>query len=236
MFIYALVMILCVSSVSSVTFHTDQVSNEENYFSSSKGNVIINDIVGSRSTRADAENDTKYFQETTDGGFYFDYGYELEEVREDFYLTMNNIRENASLTFYYRGDTTKDPTLYVQELILREKGRYIFRFEPDYVDEPVVIYINASDEFVGVSRYIEEKPGSFSQLMQTFVEGFEGIIDINIALWRTVYYVFLLIVTSGFVFLIFYIAFKVFEFAKNIKNKEGFYSSYIHSNSKKDKE
>lgn len=211
-------MALCFNSVFAMTITFDQSSNLRDYKDNQKGNILYNDIVGSISQ---SKNQYLGFGGLNGTRYYYDFEMEFNYLSEDFYLIINNYFSNASFVMMYRGDLTKDDTLYIQNLTFNEQGRYYFKINPDYIGESGKIYFEyVNSNFTGTLEYQESKPQGFNELMGGIVVGFNTIIDYNIALWRIAGYILIFVITLSFVISIFWIGFTLHAYRKRIQNKK----------------
>lgn len=200
-------------SVNAVTLSINQDSNIFDLERAETGNHILNFV---------ASNVDEVI--SVDGGnqsFTYDYVLELTDTSEDFYIALENFFENSTYRIMYRGDLTKDSTLYVQELVLNENGQYIFKFSPSYDGEPIFVYIDlqvtgGSGVFNAV--YIEEKPKGFNDLIGGFVNNFSAVFDINLKLWYLLYYLIIIVLVFAFFGILFGLSFFIITKAKEIKN------------------
>lgn len=230
-YILIIMFMLSISCVSAIEFSSDQDDNLGDYYMVEKGNTLVNNIAGSVNEQ---------FVSSTNNTYYYDTSYEFEETNKAYYLIIQNAQvDNTTMRIMWRGDLTKDPTLYVQNFTLNERGRYYFKFTPSNIGEVSKVYLDFEDSFASTIRYVEEKPRSFNDLVGNFVSGLTEIKDINIALWKITFYVFLFVISTGFIFGMFYIAFKIFAIAREIRDKKGLMSNamydYRDTDNKRDK-
>lgn len=206
-------LLLCIGSVSALTMGTNQDSNNNDYYVASSGNIFIKSVAGSYSTT----NNQSFGVGGLNGTYYYyDLDYEFTSVNEDFYLMIQNTNVNETLTIMYRGDLTRDPTLYIQNVTFNEIGRYLFKFSPSYENEPGRIFLEFEDAFVGTIEYTEDKPEGFTSLVGGLVDTSEELIDINISLWRIGFYTLITVIIIAFTLGIFGIAFTMFRYSKKL--------------------
>ena len=212
--IYFIMLIVCMFSVSAVSLVTDQDQNVNDYYNAENGNIMIQSVAGSYSTT----NNQSFGVGGLNGTYYYyDLDYEFVSTSEDFYLMIQNADSNKTGSIYFRGDLNKDGTLYIQNFTFNDVGRYYFKFEPSYEAEPVRVYLEFEDSFVGTIEYAEEKPKGFTGLVGGLVDGFSDVIEINISLWRIAYYTIVTAILVGFTLGVFAIAFWIFRYAKRLR-------------------
>lgn len=210
-FIFFSVLLLSLFSANALDLYVGQSENLVSYNGKSDGNTIINSIAG---------HVNNPYITPTNQTYYYDFDLELSGMNEEFYLIVENYFINQSLTIWYYGDLARDGTLYVQEVILNEDGRYLFKFKPDYANEGGHIYFGfEEDSFVGTMEYVEKKPEGFNALMGTFLGSFQEIIYINITLWQIMFYTLIFIITVAFIGSLFGGSFWLLNRAKQIREK-----------------
>lgn len=224
------ILFIFISSASAVTMTIDQDKNLFDLENALTGNHILQFVASNVDETISVDNATQTYT--------YDYKLEISDASENFYLGIENFYDNSTYYVQFRGDTTKDSTLYVQELTLNEQGQYFFKFEPSYDGEPVVIYIDlVASGGAGVFNvaYLEEKPKGFNNLIGGFVDTFSQVFDINVKLWYLLYYLIIIILTIGFISIIFGIATFLFGKAKEIRKGESFFDM-SHDKSRDSKE
>lgn len=202
------------ASVNALSFETDQTSNINDYQSADKGNIIIDNVAGNINLVLSTINAT--INRT------YDKSWEFPSMTEDFYIIVNNYVPNTSGVIMFRGDLTKNPTLFVQNITFNQQGRYFFKFSPDYANEVGEVYLDiiptGGASFV-TAEYIEEKPKGFNSIISVFATGLSEIITININLWKVLYYTVIFILSLGGALIIFGLAFLMFKYTEKLKRK-----------------
>lgn len=216
------------ANVNSVTMTIDQEKNIFDLEKALTGNHLLQFVASNVDEVIPIDNANETYT--------YDYKLEISDSSETFYLGIENFFVNSTYYIQFRGDTTKDSTLYVQELTLNEQGQYFFKFEPSYDGEPVVVYIDlVANGGAGVFNvaYIEEKPKGFNDLIGGFVDTFSQVFDLNVKLWYLLYYLIIIIITIGFISLIFGIAFYIFKQAKKVRQGDSFFEMSTEKSNKK---
>lgn len=208
-----IMLTLSIFSVSALTLETNQDTNNNDYYAKTNGNIIIKNLVGSYSTTNNQSFGVGGINGTL---YYYDLDYEFTSTNEDFYLMIQNTAVNQTATIMYRGDLTRDSTLYIQNVTFNEVGRYLFKFIPSYENEPARIYLEVPDAFVGTIEYAEQKPEGFTSIVGGLITTSEELIDINISLWRIAFYSIVTGLIIAFVLGIFGIAFMMFRYSKKL--------------------
>lgn len=210
-FIFLMMMLLSLFSVSALDLYIDQSDNLIDYHSKSDGNTIINNVAG---------HINNIYETPTNQTYYYDFQLELSSMNEEFYLIIENYDINQTLTIFYHGDLARDGTLYVQEVTLNEAGQYYFKFVPDFNDEGGQIYLGFEEiEFVGTLEYVEKKPEGFNSLMSMFLGSFQEIILINITIWQIMFYSLIFMIAVTFIGALFGGSFWLLNKAKQIREK-----------------
>lgn len=213
-FIFILIMFTVLNSVNAVIINFDQDKNLIDFQNNELGNVLVGTITPAvNTTLSVSSSNTTYV---------FDKKFEFESLNEDIYLILQNGYVNANITLMYRGDLTQNPTLFIQDLTLNEVGEYYFKVSPSTVNEPVVIYIDLPSDVVEpvtlIYKLVEEKPDSFNSIILKIIEPFVTIVEINITIWKIIFWTLILILAITLVVLIFYTAFYLFK--KSRENME----------------
>lgn len=209
--IMCFMLLFCLSSAHALSMVSDQDSNLEDYRKTFKGNTHIYNSVGSIDD---------ILINVSGNVYYYDYSLEFSNLQEDFFVVLQNNFEGSNVTVYWRGDLTKDDTLYIQNLTLNEVGRYFIKFEPEYPDEVGRVYINfVEPSYVGTHEIVEEKPRTFNALVIGLMDYFEEIAQVNVDLWVFLFWTIVFLVGIGLVGMLFGIAFWLFAKAKELKKK-----------------
>lgn len=213
-----MILALCLTSSGfSLKIDLDQQDNIASFYLQESGNSIVRNVVGSESNKS---VNSFIIDNTT---YRYDINFEFSSITEDFYLILQNYVVNSTITIMYRGDLNLNPTLYVQDLVLNEQGRYYFKFSPDNVGEAGRVFIEFPTTYVSTIEYIETKPEGFNSLIGGFVGGFIEIVNINVNLWRVAFYGVILIIMLSFVALLFGGSWYIFKMSKRVKDDKGFF-------------
>lgn len=205
--------LLCIVSVNAITMTPNQDTNIINYYDNENGNSILKVFSGHINDVISVDNATYNYT--------YDYSLELNELNEPFYLVYQNHFINSTIWVQYRGDLNVDPTLYIQNFTLRETGRYYFYFEPTMKNEVARVYIDIPDSDIGFIEYIEEKPKGMSYVMSNVMDKVFLLVDINIGIWKILFYGFIFFIMIGFVGFTFWIGFAMHRYKQKIDNQKG---------------
>lgn len=209
-------MLLMMSGVSALTIQQGQDENLFDYTRAEKGNEL------SWITTSDVDDEVTL---ETNATLDYDYSLELNEVNENFYLIIDNFYAGETYTISYSADLRENNIIYTFNATLEETGKYYYKFSPSGSKEDAIIYVdvnypgNESPKVLSFS-YHEEKPKGFNDLMSGFVFAFEEIIELNISLWKIVFYVIMFVIFALFTFGIFGIAFTIIKYRDQIKKKK----------------
>lgn len=215
--IFAILLLIIMMSVSvnAITMDGDQEDVVTDYVNSDRGNIMIKTISGSIST---TQNDSLI----SGTNISYDEYWEFKSLENPFYIFFDSGYANETIYIHYRGDLTRDANLYSQEIKLNEKGAYIFKFSPEYKNEPAKIYMDLPDNVNFVTEYSEEVPKGFNALIGGFVTSFQEVIDINIAIWEIIFYSLLTLIVLSIISALFGLAFMLFKYTKKVEEHGGF--------------
>lgn len=219
---------MCISSVFSLTMEYDQSDIFNSYNTHPIGNSILYTVVG----------DTDDYV-NVNASLNQDYDWEFSRMNTPFYMLVNNVYENQTLRIMWRGDLNLNPTLYMQDFTFREKGKYIFKFTPSYDGEAGQIYVDYIGDFlngtdplaIGYIEFQEEKPRGFNSVMETFINSFVTVIEINVGAWRIMFYTLTFIIVVGFIGGLFGIAFTLFKYRQRLMEKKNRFSGLYKNKS-----
>ena len=204
------------SGVNALSVSINQDENIFAYGEDLKGNRVTEVLSGNTDTLG-------VFLELTNATVPYDYKLELDDVNEDFYIIIDNFLENQTYTFFYTDDLNTGDTVFIRNITMLEVGKYYYAFTPTNKGEYAAIWIDmqtgGSPGVFGID-YQETKPEGFNELIAGLVRAFEEIIDVNVSLWRVLYYLFAFIITFSFVAMIFGTAFWLFGLAKRAKKQK----------------
>lgn len=203
------VFIAICSSAFALDFSFDQTQNIQDYNNNDHGNIQLYDFVGSTNQNITFPDSNNTYQ--------YDFFIEYTEMADNFYFIINNAYVNQTVQFMWRGDLSRDDTIYIQNFTLEEAGTYYFKFEPEYVDEPGRIYMEVENSFVGTIKITEENPKTFNDLMGGLVDAFVDIVSLNVAFWRILLYTTIAIIGFALIGAIFGFAFIIFGYVKKLK-------------------
>lgn len=208
-----LIFTILLTSCYSVTLSIDQTRNLDDYTVIPKGNTYIDTVNGFINNSIEFNNGTLVY--------YYDYEYEFKSVNENFYIIIQSYTSNETVQVMYRGNLQLDGQFKVQPLQLNEVGAYYLKFEPDYENEPVVVYIDFPTDYVGTVEFVEDKPQTFSILARQFTSWGEEIVNINVTIWRFIFYTFVLLLMLSIGLGLFGLSFLLIKYNEKLKRNQG---------------
>ena len=193
------------------------------------GNFISNqNEAGTIATNSDKANTFQYTISATDNdnitinNFTFSYDVRADLVLTDsmfFTYDVNNI--NETLKIYTQWGNEGDFTIQEYEVTFDSLGTSYFAFTPEFEGEQLLLYIDYPDSdgvFIENFNFARVEAGLY-----TIVLGLVNIIiellEINIGIWKIMYYLFLLSILISVIFVIITLILKLIEFAEKFSKK-----------------
>lgn len=210
-----MMLMLSMFTVFGVDFNYEQAPNLIDYNTNNVGVSVQQIAVGSLNSY-NIGNQTG------------DVKYELRGSSEPIYLIIENGYANSTFEITYVNDDpileNSSSTAYSQELTMTETGAYYFIFEPSYDGESFDFILDFANDKVHNVYLKEQQPQGFNSLMSGFVNAFLDIVEINITIWRVVFYTLIFIIMVAFVGLLFTGSLWMFKYSQKIRDRKGFTS------------
>lgn len=216
--IFFLAITLMFFQVNALTIQQGQNDNLFDYNKALKGNYL-----------SDFYNaDNNEVQNLEGGGnLTYDYRLSLSQVTQPFYIIIDNLEVNSTYTISYSNNLAQSQDINTFNTTLLEEGKYYYKFTPSTNGEESIIYIDNLQDGNGTSSpdtffigYQEEKPQGFSYIIQNFVDFFVEVLEINLNIWKLLFYTIIFVLSTALVLFIFSLAFIIFGYARDMKKKE----------------
>lgn len=202
--ILLLLMLILISLVSvnagELLYNQNSLVSELN--DNKVGNVQLFDLAGNKNLHL-TENQT------------YDLALEYPELRNDMYIYFENTKVNATLTFIWNFDLATTGQRLTQNFTLNEIGTYVFKINNNVYGEPMRFFIETNDDSYIATIYTQQKiEKGIPEIMDTFVGKVNDLIDINLGVWKIMYYLFIFTIVISMIFLVVLIGVKMYDFAK----------------------
>jgi hypothetical protein len=138
------------------------------------------------------------------------------------YIYFQNTKVNSTITLIWNFDLATTGQRYTQNFTMLQTGNYIFKINNNIYGEPMRFFIETNDDSYIATVYTQQKiEKGIPEIMETLVNNVNDLIDINMSIWKIVYYLFIFSIVMSLIFLIVLLGAKMYDFAKkhSISNK-----------------
>lgn len=222
-FILVFMFLLGISSVNSATLGVDLTLNEQVYQDSDF--TVIEDII------IFGNVDEQYI--TTEN---LTIDYDLQRfysyVSDDIYVIYNSKTDNETFQIILTEQVTPSdffPTKYT--ITVDSIGKQYYKISPDFKGENIRLEVNVTNssyvDVLTIGVVTNEVVESANAITNTFVGAMKDLIDVNISIWKILYYVFVTVIIILGVLLLFYTANKIYQKSHDLNNESK--KDYQHS-------
>ena len=232
-------LLVAINGIFAVSFEYRQQRVIADTMTKDLGNVILYDQV---------QGDRNLIYFAPENNYTYDLRIDVTNFNEPIYIKFNNpTNEDVESITWARAllDTLSfwnDPTelenhtkfeifyldtigfgntqLRFQEFFLLEEGDYYFKLSPTGQNQHMTFFLNFEDDIDTNVYLINQKPTGFNNYIYSFINSLNGLIELNINIWKLVYYTFIVgIIINSIIGLILMIL-KLLEWTKDISMRK----------------
>ena len=126
-----------------------------------------------------------------------DFRLEYSEMHEDVYLLFDNAIPNSTMTMTWHFDLTTTETQFQQNFTFQENGLYVFRLYNNVDGEPLRLWADFDDTYVGQVYIQQATKRGFGEVMEGLISKVTDLMTINLSIWTMIFYLFILIIVLG---------------------------------------
>lgn len=203
-----IISLFIINPILAISINTDQGNVISSFNNANFNGYIYDSVFGNDDVYNLTYNGYNFI---ADKRFEVTAGYSLF-IKTD--VTSDMLNKTTQVFINYQSDkNTGDFKIITNNITFLTTGSYYIEVEADYEKQPMDIYINLPDNtFTTVSLYLPTGK-TISMVADSLLGYTTMLLDINLSLWKLLYYVIIFSITISIIFILVYIGWRLFDWA-----------------------